>query len=136
MSNYKSFSTIQNDSKLLRTAVFRFGILIIASLLFFSFCNKTTLTFTKDNVETPNYESRTESYLMGYYEFHAVEEWICPSDSHNKVIIERGKIDTAIHYLAGGILTTRSNIVYCSKSLEVAEVEPESKPKNKPKPRN
>ena len=97
--------------------------LILILFVFFSFCNKTTLNFTKDKIEEPSYESKSESYLVGYFEIGKIEEWICPNGSHNKLVIERGLIDTIIHFTVGGVFTTRSNIVYCSQSLEVTEVE-------------
>lgn len=111
----------------------RFQYLIWIAILFFSFCNRTTLSLTKDNVENPSYESKTESYFLGYYEFGAVEEWICPSGSHNKIVIERNIVDSVIHFAVGGVFTTRSNIVYCSKSLESrqAEMQPKAKPKSR-----
>ena len=111
----------------------RFQYLICIAILFLSFCNRTTLSLTKDNVENPSYVSKTESYLLGYYEFGAVEEWICPSDSHTKIVIERNIVDSVIHFAVGGVFTTRSNIVYCSKSIEArpTELQPNSSGKTK-----
>ncbi|NCS95469.1 MAG: hypothetical protein GW761_16885 [Leptospira sp.] len=107
--------------------------LLILMVLLISYCNKTTLSLTKDKIETASYESKTESYLLGYYELGQTEEWVCPSGSHNKVVIERNKFDTIIHFAVGGVFTTRSNTIYCSKSVEVADIELDTKPKNQPK---
>lgn len=98
-------------------------------ILNFINCNKTTLHLTKDDVEKPTYESRTESYFLGYYEFGKVEEWICDSGKHNRIEIEKGYVDTIIHFIVGGIFTTRTNSIYCLPSKE--EIGSDSKTQQK-----
>jgi|JI8StandDraft_1071087.scaffolds.fasta_scaffold47431_3 hypothetical protein len=105
-------------------------IIILSGIIFIN-CNKTTLYLTKDTIESPTYESRTESYLLGYYEFGKVEEWICESGTHNRLEIEKGFVDTIVHFIVGGVFTTRTNAIYCLPSK--ANIESNPKQEQKPK---
>jgi hypothetical protein len=87
---------------------------LVAVILFlFSSCNKATLSMGKSLPETPSHSNRTYSYLMGYYEFGETNQALCEQGSISRIEIKRGVLDSVIHIIAGGIVSSRTQLIYC-----------------------
>jgi len=76
-------------------------------------CNQATLIDKKSTAEKPSDSNRTYSYVMGYYEFGAPREAVCPEGKLTRVEIKRNVVDSIIHFFVGGIVTTRTQEIYC-----------------------
>ncbi len=88
-------------------------ILVCLILLCLSSCNKAILRNGKSMAEEPSHSNRTYSYLMGYYEFGETNQAMCEQGSISRIEIKRGFLDSVIHIIAGGIVSSRTQEIYC-----------------------
>lgn len=93
----------------------RYQKFILALIIVIStgFCNRATLIDKRSSAQESAGSTRTISYIMGYYEFGEVNEAICPEGRLTRIEIKRGVLDSIIHIVAGGIVSTRTQDVYC-----------------------
>lgn len=83
-------------------------------ILWFVFqCNHTTLVDVRSSAEKPTATTKTYSYVLGYFELGQPAEAICPEGKLTKVEIKRNVMDSIIHFLIGGIVTSRTQDIYC-----------------------
>ena len=82
-------------------------------IFLFSSCNRATLSMGKSTQEKPSHSNRTYSYLMGYYELGETNEALCEKGTLSRIEIKRGILDSVIHIIAGGIVSSRTQSIYC-----------------------
>lgn len=87
--------------------------LLILLIFIFQSCNHATFVDVRSSAEKPTASTKTYSYVLGYFELGKPAEAICPEGKVTKIEIKRNVVDSIIHFLIGGIVTSRTQDVYC-----------------------